>query len=253
MRPLVRLLPCLFVFAACAACPLLAHDSEPINTEFAAPFTYKAGNLQFGLRYAHNLSSYDVAAFEFEYGVWRRMQFSISAPLTRTDASGKSYVRPGNVELAYRYLLAGGNERRFALSINPEVTLPVGDKRVAERAFAVGGALHLDLHPSSRLWTHLNLGYETPVARFAEKEKVFFYRAAAMYHASERFQPVLELVGEHDFHDGKTRLAVVPEVIFSPVEHWEVKAGVPLGATRGTPDVGFQFQLTWKFGREGRQ
>ena len=74
-----------------------------------------------------------------------------------------------------------------------------------------------------------------------------------MFHATPRWQPVLELVGEHGFHDGYTRLAVVPELIFSPNHHWELKAGVPLGATRATPDVGFQFQLTWKFGREGRQ
>lgn len=253
MRPRVRLLLCLFAFAALATSGARAHDSEPINTEFAAPFAYKAGNVQFGMQYAHNLRSYDVAAFDFEYGVWRRMQFSISAPLTRAEDSGKAYVRPGNVGIAYRYLLAGGNERRFALSLNPEVTLPVGDKRVAERAFHVGGALHLDLHPTGRLWTHLNLGYETPVARFEEKEKVFFYRAAAMFHATPRWQPVLELAGEHGFHDGSTRLAVVPELIFSPNHNWELKAGVPLGATRATPDVGFQFQLTWKFGREGRQ
>ena len=253
MRLHVRLLLCLFAFAACTARPLRAHDSEPINTEFAAPFAYKAGNLQFGLQYAHNLRSYDLATFEFEYGIRRRMQFSFAAPLTRTGAAGKTYVRPGNVEIAYRYLLAGGNERRFALSINPQVTLPVGDKRVAERAFEVGGALHLDTHPTRRLWTHLNLGYETPVARFAEKEKVFFYRAAAMYHAGERLQPVLEVAGAHDFHDGSTRLAVVPEVIFAPSHRSELKAGVPLGVTRATPDAGFQFQLTWKFGRLGRQ
>ena len=253
MRPFVRLLLCLFVFAACSARPLRAHDSEPINTKFAAPFALKSGNLQFGLQYAHNLRTYDLASFEFEYGIWRRMQFSFSAPFTRTEGSGKTYVRPGDVEIAYLYLLAGGNERRFALSINPQITLPLGDKRVAERAFQAGGALHLDLHPSRRLWTHLNLGYETPVARFAEKEKIFFYRFAAMYHAGARWQPVVEVTGAHDFHDGSTRLAVVPEVIFTPKHRWELKAGVPLGATRSTPDAGFQFQLTWKFGREERQ
>ena len=48
-------------------------------------------------------------------------------------------------------------------------------------------------------------------------------------------------------------LAGVPEVIFMPSYHWELKAGMPLGVTRATPDVGFQFQLTWKFGHEGRQ
>jgi len=44
---------------------------------------------------------------------------------------------------------------------------------------------------------------------------------------------------------------VVPELIFAPNHRWEIKADVPLGATDETPDVGFQFQLTWKFGTDG--
>ncbi|MGH9651768.1 MAG: hypothetical protein ACRD3I_15050, partial [Terriglobales bacterium] len=99
--------------------------------------------------------------------------------------------------------------------------------------------------------THANLGYETPVARYDEKERNFVYKFAAMVEASEKFRPVVELVGVHDFHEGTTRMAVVPELIFAPNHRWEIKAGVPLGATDETPDVGFQFQLTWKFGRDG--
>ncbi len=235
------------IWFCCAAA--FAHDSEPINTEFAAPFARGAGNLQFGAQYFRGEESYDAVPVEFEWGFAPRMQFSLSTPLTRKEEDGMTHIRPGNVELAYRYLLAGGSHRKFAVSLNPEVTLPVGDKRVAERAWELGGAVHLDTHLLPRLWTHTNLGYETPVARFEEKEKLFFYRFATMYQASKFVQPVLEVVGEREFTEGVTRLAVVPEVILSPNHSWEIKAGIPLGATADTPDVGLQVQITWKFGK----
>lgn len=231
--------------------PAAAHDSEPINTEFAAPFALKSGSVQIAFQYFRGGESYDAVPLEFEYGFAPRMQFSVGLPMTRRDAPGATWIRPGNLELGYRYLLAGANERRFALSVNPHVVLPTGDKRAADRAWELGAALHLDTHLAPRFWTHTNLGYETPVAHFAEKEKNFVYKFAAMYELSHRFQPVLELVGMYDFHRHQRRMAVVPELIFAPSHHWEIKTGVPLGATQATPDVGVQFQLTWKFG-EGR-
>lgn len=230
----------------------VAHDSEPINTEFAAPFAFHAGNIQFGFQYFRGGETYDAVPIEFEYGFAPRMQFSLALPITRKDAPDRIHLRPGNMELGYRYLLAGANERRFAISINPHLVLPSGDKQVADRAWELGSTLNIDTHLHKRFWTHTNLGYETPVAHFEEKEKNFVYRIAAMYELSHRFQPVLELVGVHDFHQDITRMAVVPEWIYAPSHHWEIKTGLPLGVTRSTPDVGVQFQITWKFG-EGRQ
>jgi len=235
---------------------LRAHDSEPINTEFAAPFTVKAGNLQFGAQWLKldGGGVYEAVPIAFEYGFARRQQIAIELPLLRAGLPGKTLFRPGNIEVQYRYLIAGGMERKFALSVNPSLGIPSGDKRVAERAWAVGGAIHLDTHLSDRFFTHMNIGYETPVANFAEKEKNFFYKFAAMYEASERFQPVLELLGEHDFNidGGKTHLAIEPEGIWKAGARWELKAGIPVGLTASTPDVGVQVQVTWKFG-EGRQ
>ncbi len=247
MRPFFRRC-CVIAFLLCCA-EGFAHDSEPINTEFAAPFARGSGNIQFGAQYFRDESAYDVVPVEFEWGFAHRMQFSVAAPFTRREEDGRTDVRPGNVEIAYRYLLAGGSRRKFAVSINPEVTLPVGDKRVAERAYELGAAIHVDTHPLRRLWTHANLGYETPVAHFEQKDKIFFYRFAAMYHASKFVQPVLEVVGEREFREGVTRLAIVPEVILAPSHRWEIKAGVPLGVTRATPDAGLQLQITWKFGK----
>lgn len=252
MLPGIRLyiVICLLVLGRSA--PLLAHDSEPINTEFAAPFALRAGNIQFGYQYLRGDKAYTTIPVTLEYGFYRRMQFSVTMPIDRHDEPGQTLVRPGNIEVGYRFLLAGGSGRWFALSINPEASLPTGDKRVTERAYGLGAALHLDTHPFSRLWTHTNLGYETPVAHFDEKEKNFLYKFAAMYEASEQVRPVVELIGEHDFHSSQTRSAVVPEIIYAPNHRWEIKAGVPLGVTAETPDIGVQLQVTWKFGA-GRQ
>lgn len=225
-----------------------AHDSEPIHTEFAAPFTLKAGNIQFGTQWLKDGGVYEALPTAFEYGFARRQQISIEWPLLRADLPGETLIRPGNIELQYRYLLAGGIDHKFALSVNPSLGIPSGDKRVADRAWGVGGAIHLDTHLAGRFFTHMNLGYETPVANFEEKEKNFFYKFAAMYEASERFHPILELLGEHDFTSGETRLAVEPEGILRAGERWELKAGVPIGLTASTPDVGVQVQVTWKFG-----
>ena len=244
------LLSALLAFALVST--VYAHDSEPMNTEFAAPFAVHAGNIQVGFRWLKDGGLYETVPIAFEYGFARRQQIAIELPLLRSDEPGKTLIRPGNIELKYRYLLAGGMERKFAVSVNPSLAIPSGDKRVAERAWTVGGAIRLDTHLADRFFTHMNIGYETPVANFEEKEKNFFYKFAAMYEASERFQPVLELLGEHDFDSGGTHLSIEPEGILRAGERWELKGRYPGGLAASTPDVGVQVQVTWKFG-EGRQ
>lgn len=234
------------------AAPAAAHDSEPINTEFAAPFARHAGNLQTGFEYFSGTSVHDGIPLTFEYGFADRQQLALELPILCGHEPGGLLFRPGNLELQYRYLVAGGAERKFALSLNPSLGIPSGDKRLAERAWEAGGALHLDTHLLDRFFTHMNVGYVTPFANFEEKEKNLFYKFAAMYEATEHFQPVVEFLGEHDFHSGETRAALVPEGIFHAGQHWEIKAGVPVGLTASTPSVGAQLQLTWKFG-EGRR
>src|SRR5512136_881538 len=94
-----------------------AHDSEPINTDFASPLATGSANLQLGVNYFHGeTNAYDLFPMTLEYGFHRRMQFSVTFPVARLDHPGATYVRPGNLEVEYRYLLAGGNERKFALS-----------------------------------------------------------------------------------------------------------------------------------------
>ena len=231
-----------------------AHDSEPINTDFASPLARGAANLNFDLQHFRDSSDEDLAGIGFEYGFARRMQFSISGPLARhVFAPGHSGIGAGNLSLEYRYLLAGGNEKTFAISINPEAEFPTGNDGVVESAYSLGAAIHLDVHRSDKLWLHSNLGYETPVAHFEEKEKDLNFAVAGMYEVTEKFRPVLEVFGRHDFNSADTQMFVAPEIIYALAQHWELKAAIPFGTTSSTPTVGMQFRLTWKIGRAERQ
>jgi hypothetical protein len=229
-----------------------AHDHEPINTEFAAPFATGAGNFQFGYQYFR--AADQLAPITFEYGFAPRQQVSIALPIVSRPGDGGGVVGAGNLEVEYRLLVAGANERKFALSLNPGLMFPVGDKQVAERSWAGGGALHLDTHLVDGIWTHTNVGYEAHFANIGEeREKHLHYNSAVMWEASKHFQPVFEFVGAHEFTSATTVHFVVPEIIFAPNHHWEIKAGLPLGVSSSAPDVGVQLQLTWKFGKQGRQ
>lgn len=235
-------------------CPFAAaHDSEPINTDFASPLARGTANLNFDLQHFRNSTDEDVAAVGFEYGVARRMQFSFGMPLARHVDGGRSVTGAGNLSIEYRYLLAGGNEKPFAVSINPGAEFPTGNRGAADRAYSAGAAIHVDAHRGDKLWLHSNWGYETSVAHFDEKEKDFNFALAGMYEVTEKLHSVLEVFGSHDFNGSLTQMFVAPEMIYSVGKHWELKAAVPLGATSSTPSVGIQFRVTWKIGPTERQ
>ena len=242
-------LGCLLVLT----CLARAHDSEPINTDFASPLARGTFNVNFDLQHFRHSLDEDVAAVGLEYGLARRMQVAISMPLSRqVTGPGQSVLGAGGFSMSYRYLIAGGNEKPFALSLNPEVEFPSGNSAIGG-AYTAGGSLNLDAHRGDKLWFHSNWGYATPVSNFAEKEKDFNFAVAGMYEVTEQWHPVFEVFGQHDFASSATRLSLAPEVIFSAGEHWEVKAAVPIGAASGTPSVGFQLRLTWKIGPSERQ
>jgi hypothetical protein len=245
----LRLCLCLLALASAAS----AHDSEPINTEFASPLARHTANLNFDFQHFRGNGSEALAGLDFEYGIANRMQVSASLPLLRVSEGNRSVVGAGNLALAYRYLLAGSNEKPYAVSINPEIELPTGNPGVAERAYTLGAALHVDAHRGDKFWLHSNFGYNTPVANFDVKEKNFTYAVAGMYELTERWHPVVEVFGQHDFNTSTTVTFVAPEIIYSIGEHWELKAALPLGASAAAPSVGVQFRATWKIGHAGRQ
>jgi len=238
------------------AFPLLAvaHESEPINTEFASPLARRTANLNLDFQHFRGRVDEDIAGIDFEYGVASRMQFAAGFPLAhRSLSSGQSVTGAGNLSLSYRYLLAGGNKKVFAVSINPEAEFPTGNPGIAERAYSTGAAIHVDAHRGDKLWFHSNWGYETPVAHFDEKENNFNFAMAGMYKVTESLHSVIEVFGRHEFNKSLTEMSIAPEVIYSIGKHWELKAAVPLGATSSTPSAGIQFRATWKIGPSERQ
>lgn len=168
-----------------------AHDSEPINTEFASPLARRTANLNFDLQHFRGNPSSSLAGLDFEYGVANRMQFSAGMALLRVSQGNRSITGAGNLDLAYRYLLAGSNEKAYAISINPELELPTGNPGVTDTAYTVGASAHVDAHRGDRFWLHSNFGYQTPVANFVTKDNTFVYAVAAMYELTERWHPVL--------------------------------------------------------------
>ncbi len=249
MWGLLRAAAIVLLLSVCA----LAHDTEPINTNFASPFARGAGNLQWRVQWFRNYAAYDLIPIEFEYGFAPRQQFTAGIAVSHARFGSQSYNRLGNLDLEYRLLLAGDNSRRYALSVNPTLELPIGDKRVADSAWRAGGTVNLDTHPAKKWWTHTNVGYSTQMAHISEREKLVAYNNALVYAAKESVRPVVELVGQTDLAQHATQVAVVPEAIVAPNHHWEIKLGIPVGLTESTPSIGMQVGVTWKFGEKGRQ
>lgn len=242
---------CLRTGFLCFSCLTLtsiaaAHDSEPINTEFASPLAMRTANLNFDFQHFGGSPNETFAALGVEYGIARRMQLSVDLPpLVRAAARGGSVIGMGNLSLAHRYLIAGGNERPFAVSVDPEAEFPTGNPGVADPAYLAGASVHVDAHRGEKLRLHSNLGCEAAVANFVHKDKDFDFAVAGMYELTEKWHPVGELFGHHDFNGAATEMSVAPEVIYSVAEHWEIKVAVPLGTTSSTPAVGVQFNRWW--------
>ena len=240
----------MFVFV----CPAQAHRLEPINTEFASPFEPGTGNVQIGYQYfrtAGFFTQHQIPLLQLEYGFAPRFQFTVEFPVLRNKfAAEPAHTGAGNLEFGVRYLLAGGLEESYALSVNAIVEAPSGEAAVAERATTVGGRLHLDKSFGEAIFTHFNFGYRTSVNRFVEKEKSIEYSGAVIWAATLRWNLGVELVGKKQLN-GSSDVALVPEVIYYVGPHMELKFGLPLGLTSSTPGVGVQVQIAIAFGKGG--
>lgn len=231
-----------------------AHRLEPINTEFASPFEPGTGNVQIGYQYfrtAGFFTEQQIPLLQLEYGFAPRFQFTVGFPVLRNKFTGEpARTGAGNFEFSLRYLLAGGLEQSYALSVNAIVEAPSGDAAVAERATAVGGRIHFDKSFGEAVFTHFNFGYRTSVNRFVEKEKSIEYSGALVWAATLRWNPGMELVGKKQL-GGSSEVALVPELIYYVGPHLELKFGLPVGLTSSTPGFGIQAQIAIAFGKGG--
>jgi hypothetical protein len=237
-----------------AVLPARAHRLEPISTEFARPFAPGTGSLQVNYEYEHrtDFRTHLIPAAEFEIGLFPRAQMSVEMPLIWQKEIGQpGTLGGGHIEFGFRYLLAGGSGKSWAVSLNPFVEAPTGNRRIAGDATEVGAALYVDREFGERLLFHGNYGWGSTIGGSEKPERTFHYSSALVWPASHRWNPTLELLGEIDTATGRTELLVQPEMIYYVGPHWEIKAALPLGTTNASPRVGMRFQVSWIFGGRG--
>lgn len=233
-----------------------AHRLEPISTAFARPFAPKTGSLQinyaFERRNDARVSTHLIPEAEFELGITRYMQVSVEAPVIHERPDGmRSTTGIGHVEFGARLLVAGGDKKRFAVSLNAFVAPPTGDRSLAGDATEAGAAVHVDREFGERVYFHGNYGWSTTIGGTEDRERAFFYRSAAVIPLTRHWNAVIELLGTTDTASGATEYVAQPEIIYYMNPHWELKLGVPVGLTHASPRIGVRAQVAWIFGKHG--
>lgn len=228
--------------------PAWAHRGEPLSTEFALPFAPGTGNWKIQFEYEREgpgVSEQARPETEIEIGLFPRLQVNAGFPLRRADEGPGQPPRTfgGKLELGARYLLFGGEDRRYAVSVQAEAEAPTGPSRLAGDAPELGAGIFVDRYLGQKFRLHSNLLWKTTIGGQQEVERIFKYDHALVWFASRHWAPVIELNGETETATGNTRLSVQPEVIFFATHYLELKAGVPLGLTASTPDIGVRFQV----------
>ncbi len=237
-------------------CVLLsAHRLEPISTEFAAPFEPRTGSIEIGYAYERFESGHHtkhlIPEVEFELGLTSRTQVSFEMPEIREKfADEPATVGGGHLEIGFRYLLAGGPLKSYSISLNPRVEAPTGNRHIAGDATEAGLFLHVDKELGERVVLHGNYGWSSTIGGSEPPERLLRYHSAAVFLATLRWNPVLEILGSTDTARGQTELAIQPEIIFWAGPHLELKFGLPVGLTGSSPRIGVRAQIAIIFGRE---
>lgn len=232
---------------------LWAHEDEPISTEFALPFERKAGNQKILYEYAREgegVSDQAIPELELEVGLWPGWQINLGFPLLRIKEGPDepAIVAGGKLEMGVRRLLWGGGTSNYAVSFQGTIEVPSGNRALFGNTPELSPGIFLDRNFGARFRLHSNLSWITTVGETEEPDREFDYHNALVWFASKRFVPVLELLGATNTDDGETTFAVQPEVILNAHEHLELKAGIPVGLTAASPDIGVRAQISILWG-----
>ena len=151
----------------------------------------------------------------------------------------------GDVELGFRTSLVKPKAGPH-LALNFEVGAPTGDS--SEGLAGQGTEVAMGLFATKMLDRSILFGNFSYAAEFpkgdGDRENILEYSTAVVFPTRHLFHPALELVGESNLTEGETEIFLAPEIILSPGERLELKAAVPIGLTRSTPNWGVQFQIT---------
>jgi hypothetical protein len=243
----------LLMGSAIICLPISSQIAEPILTKSAIPFVLGAGSVK--LDYAGGIGpsgggSQVIPEATLETGVLRGLEFLVRFPLLRVTSlrGGPTVFGGGQLAIGARYLLGGGAERRYAISVQAIIEAPTGDTRLVGNATQVMPGVLVDWHPTPQIVIHSNIMFDGSVGGTTGKSAFLEYSNAVVWVATNHFLPVIELVGSTNTITGRTQLVGQPELIVPVGRHFELKGGVSLGLNSDTPHIGLRTQVAWFWG-----
>jgi hypothetical protein len=244
----------LFMGAAITCLPISAQIAEPILTKSAIPFGLGAGSVK--LEYAGGIGrsgggSQVIPEATQETGVVSGLEFLVRFPLLRVTSppGGPTVVGGGQLAIGARYLLAGGADRSYAISVQTIVEAPTGDTQLVGNATQVMPGVLVDWHPTPQIIIHSNVIFDRSVGGTTPKSAFLEYSNAVVWLAANHFLPAFELAGSSNTITGRTQLVGQPELIVPIGRHFELKGGLSLGLNSETPHIGLRTQVAWFWGK----
>jgi hypothetical protein len=243
----------LFMGSAIMCLRIGAQIAEPILTKSAIPFA--PGAVAVKLDYAGGIGpsgggSQVIPETTLETGVVRGLEFLVRFPLLRVTSllGGPTVIGGGQLAIGARYLLAGGAEQNYAISVQTIVEAPTGDTRLVGNATQVMPGVLVDWHPTPQVVIHSNVIFDRSVGGTTGKSAFLEYSNAIVWVAANHFLPVFELVGSSNTITGRTQLVAQPELIVPVGRHFELKGGLSLGLNSETSHIGLRTQVAWFWG-----
>jgi hypothetical protein len=235
---------------ALAALTLHAQDGEPILTRIAVPFSPGAGAIKadYAGPISHAEGSQIIPEVTLETAIRPGIEAILQYPLLRVTTRDAVHIGGGQFAAGARWLLAGGLDRRFAVSFQAMVETPTGDSRLAGNATQAKPAVLAQWRAARRVTCYSNLSFDRSIGG-ATRSSFLAPSQAVAWQLSRHVFPVLEFVASRDLVGHRTPVVVVPEAIVRPAEHLELKAALQVGITEAAAGLGLRVQLAWNFRR----
>jgi hypothetical protein len=237
-----------------ASFSIQAQVAEPILTKSAIPFGSGAGSVK--MDYAGGIgqeggSSQVIPEGTLEMGLRDGLEVLARFPLLRVNLKPQqdTVIGGGQVAMGARYLLTGGADRPYGVSVQAIVEAPTGDTRLVGNATQVMPTVLGYWRPIRQVVVYANLTFDRSIGGTGPSAAFLEYQTAVTWRATTHFVPAFELLGSTNPVAGRTQLVVVPEVILRAGPNLELKAGLQVGLNAEAPELGLRVQLGWSWGK----
>lgn len=245
---------CVFPAVVLAGLPIYPQIAEPILTKTALPFIPGAGSVK--ADYAGGIgngggNSQIIPEGTLEVGIYQGLEGLARFPLIRVTLPLQDRVVIGGGQLAVgaRYLLSGGAERSYAVSVQAVVEAPTGDTRIIGNATQVMPSVFVDWHLARKTVIYSNLTVDRWIGGGLPKAAFLEYSTAVAWLATRHVVPVFEFASSTDLKTGRTQAVGQPEMILRTGPHLELKAGLQRGLNSHTARLGIRGQIGWFWGK----